>query len=81
MKIYVANISYKAKDNDLKDLFERHGAVISAKIIVDKTTQRSRGFGFVEMEDDDQARQAMEAINGVDFLGRNLVVNEAKPRP
>ncbi|MFZ5554461.1 MAG: RNA recognition motif domain-containing protein [Bacteroidota bacterium] len=81
MKIYVANISYKAKDNDLKELFERHGAVTSAKIIVDKTTQRSRGFGFVEMENDDQARMAMEAINGQDFLGRNLVVNEAKPRP
>jgi RNA recognition motif-containing protein len=81
MNIYVANIAYSAKDQDLRELFEAYGEVTSAKIIMDKATNRSRGFGFVEMADDGAARQAIEGTNGKNFQGRDLVVNEARPRP
>ncbi|MBL8003194.1 MAG: RNA-binding protein [Flavobacteriales bacterium] len=81
MNIYVANIAYSAKDQDLRELFEAYGEVTSAKIIMDKATNRSRGFGFVEMADDSAARQAIEGTNGKNFQGRDLVVNEARPRP
>lgn len=81
MNIYVANIAYSAKDQDLRELFEAHGEVTSAKIIMDKATNRSRGFGFVEMADDAAGKAAIEAINGKPFQGRELVVNEARPRP
>ncbi len=81
MNIYVANIAYSAKDQDLRELFEAHGEVTSAKIIMDKATNRSRGFGFVEMSDDSAGKAAIEAINGKPFQGRDLVVNEARPRP
>lgn len=81
MNIYVANIAYSAKDQDLRELFEAHGEVTSAKIIMDKATNRSRGFGFVEMSDDSAGKAAIEAINGKPFQGRELVVNEARPRP
>jgi len=80
MNIYVANIPFKATEEDLKALFEQYGEVISAKIIVDKYTQKSRGFGFVEMKDNTEAQQAMQSLNGSDFMGKNLVVNEARPR-
>lgn len=80
MNIYVANIAYSAQDQDLRELFEAHGEVTSAKIIMDKATNRSRGFGFVEMSDDDSGRAAIEGTNGVAFHGRDLVVNEARPR-
>jgi RNA recognition motif-containing protein len=80
MNIYVANISFKASDNDLKELFEEYGEVSSAKIIIDKETQRSRGFGFVEMPDDSAARQAMTKLNGFNFQGKSLNVNEARPK-
>ena len=80
MNIYIANIPFKAKDNDLRELFEQYGEVQSAKIIMDKVTQRSRGFGFVEMSDDAEAREAIESLNGADFMGKTLVVNEARPR-
>jgi RNA recognition motif-containing protein len=80
MNIYVANISFKATDNDLKELFEEHGEVTSAKIIIDKETQRSRGFGFVEMPDSSAARQAMTKLNGFNFQGKDLNVNEARPK-
>jgi len=79
MNIYVANIPWKASDQQLKDLFAQYGDVVSAKIIMDKVTQRSRGFGFVEMGDD-AGRNAINELNGRDFLGKNLVVNEARPR-
>ena len=81
MNIYVANISYQAKDADLLELFEQYGEVSSVKIIMDRETNRSRGFGFVEMPDDNSARQAIEGTNGQSFHGRDLVVNEARPRP
>lgn len=80
MNIYVANIAYSAKDQDLRELFEAYGEVTSAKIIMDKATNRSRGFGFVEMSDDNAGRQAIEGTNGKPFHGRDLVVNEARPR-
>lgn len=80
MNIYVANIAYSAQDQDLRELFEPFGEVTSAKIIMDKATNRSRGFGFVEMADDDSGRAAIEGTNGVAFHGRELVVNEARPR-
>ena len=80
MNIYVANIPFKASEQELKGLFEEYGEVSSAKIVMDKVTQRSRGFGFIEMPDDASARQAITSLNGFDFLGKTLVVNEARPR-
>jgi hypothetical protein len=80
MNIYVANVPYSVKDQDLRELFEPYGEVTSAKIIMDKATNRSRGFGFVEMADDNSGRQAIEGTNGKNFHGRDLVVNEARPR-
>ena len=80
MNIYVANIPWKASEDQLKQLFAEYGEVSSAKIIMDKVTQRSRGFGFIEMSDDTSARNAINSLNGADFLGKNLVVNEARPR-
>jgi len=80
MNIYVTNISFKSTDSDLKELFQQHGEVTSAKIIIDKETQRSRGFGFVEMPDTAAARKAMTALNGFNFQGKTLTVNEARPK-
>lgn len=80
MNIYVANISFKASDGDLKELFEQHGDVNSAKIVVDKLTNRSRGFGFVEMSDTASAKKAIQELNGYSFQGKDLVVNEARPK-
>ena len=80
MNIYVANIPWKAPEDQLKAHFSAFGEVTSAKIIMDKVTQRSRGFGFVEMADDGSARQAITSLNGADFQGKSLVVNEARPR-
>jgi RNA recognition motif-containing protein len=80
MNIYIANLPFKASENDVMGLFQEFGAVESARIITDKFTRRSRGFGFVEMNDDSQAQQAIEKLNGSEFMGRNLVVNEAKTR-
>jgi RNA recognition motif-containing protein len=80
MNIYVANIPFKASEQELKGLFEEYGEVSSAKIIMDKVTQRSRGFGFIEMTDDSAGRQAITSLNGFNFLGKTLVVNEARPK-
>jgi RNA recognition motif-containing protein len=80
MNIYVANIPFKASDADLKELFEEYGEVSSAKIIMDRDTQRSRGFGFVEMPDDTAAKTAIENLNGYSFEGKELSVNEARPK-
>jgi RNA recognition motif-containing protein len=80
MNIYVANIPFKATEDELKGLFEEYGEVSSTKIILDKFTQRSRGFGFIEMSDDAAGRQAITSLNGADFMGKNLVVNEARPK-
>jgi RNA recognition motif-containing protein len=80
MNIYVANIPFKASEQEFRELFEEYGEVSSAKIVMDKETQRSRGFGFVEMSDESAARQAITKLNGSDFLGKSLVVNEARPK-
>jgi RNA recognition motif-containing protein len=80
MNIYVANIPFKSTDADLKELFEQHGEVTSARIVIDKLTNRSRGFGFVEMGNSAEAKQAIENLNGSDFDGKSLVVNEARPK-
>ncbi len=78
MNIYVGNISWGMNDQDLENLFAEHGTVTSAKIITDRMTNRSRGFGFVEMSDG--AEQAIEALNDAEVEGRKLVVNESRPR-
>lgn len=80
MNIYVANVPYTVRDQELRELFEQYGEVTSAKIIMDRATNRSRGFGFVEMADDNAGRTAIEGTNGKNFHGRDLVVNEARPR-
>jgi RNA recognition motif-containing protein len=81
MNIYVGNLSWNLKDQDLSNLFASHGEVISAKIVNDKFTNRSKGFGFVEMANDDQAQAAIAALNGSEVDGRNIVVNESRPKP
>ena len=80
MNIYVANIPFKASEDELRELFEQHGEVSSVKIILDRETNRSRGFGFIEMSDNDSAKQAINELNGYSFLGKELVVNEARPK-
>ncbi|MCU0330131.1 MAG: RNA-binding protein [Candidatus Kapabacteria bacterium] len=80
MNIYVGNLPYSVEDNDLRNMFEEFGAVDSASVVKDKFTGRSRGFGFVEMSDNDGGSNAIEAMNGRSMNGRNLVVNEARPR-
>lgn len=77
MNIYVGNLSYKASEDGLRELFEQHGSVDSVRIITDRNSGRSKGFAFVEMNDDD-AEQAIEALNGQEYMGRNLNVNEAR---
>jgi RNA recognition motif-containing protein len=81
MNIYVGNLSWNLKDQDLQDLFASHGEVSSAKIVLDKFTNRSKGFGFVEMTNDDEAQAAITALNGTEVDGRNIVVNESRPKP
>jgi RNA recognition motif-containing protein len=81
MNIYVGNLSWNLKDQDLSNLFAAYGEVTSAKIVTDKFTQRSKGFGFVEMANDDQAQAAIAALNGSEVDGRNIVVNESRPKP
>jgi hypothetical protein len=76
--LYVGNLSFNTTADDLRDLFSQHGSVTSTQVISDRETGRSRGFGFVEM--DDGAEAAISAVNGADFQGRALTVNEAKPR-
>jgi len=80
VSIYVGNLSWNLKDQDLSNLFATHGEVISAKIVNDKFTNRSKGFGFVEMANDDQAQAAIAALNGTEVDGRNIVVNESRPK-
>ena len=78
MNIYVGNLSWGMNDQDLENLFAEHGTVTTAKIITDRMTNRSRGFGFVEMSDG--AEKAIEALNDAEVEGRKLVVNESRPR-
>jgi RNA recognition motif-containing protein len=80
MNIYVGNLDFKVTEQELTDLFSEFGEVESAKIITDKYSGRSKGFGFVIMEDDTEAQQAIEALNGKDMNSRSITVNEARPR-
>jgi cold-inducible RNA-binding protein len=80
MKIYVGNMSFDSSEDDIREAFEAHGQVDSVAIITDRDTGRSKGFGFVEMSNDDEARAAIEAINGMELGGRTLNVSEARPR-
>lgn len=79
-KIYVGNLSYSTGEDALRELFGQHGEVVSASLVMDRETGRPRGFGFVEMANDNEANAAIEAINGTNIDGRDLTVNEARPR-
>ena len=81
MNIFVSNISFKATEAQVQELFQEYGIVNSVKIITDKETRKSRGFGFVEMPNTDEANAAISQLHDLDFQGRNLIVNEAKPQP
>ena len=78
--LYVGNLSYSVNDEILNELFSQYGKVDSARAITDRETGRSKGFGFVEMANDDEAQAAIDALNGKEHMGRVLTVNEAKPR-
>ena len=80
MRLYVGNLNYRSSENELEDLFGQFGQVDEVAIITDRETGRSRGFAFVTMAEEDAANQAIESLNGNDYDGRSLVVNEAKPR-
>ena len=80
MNVYVGNLSYDLSEEDLKTAFEEYGEVTSAKIISDRYSGRSKGFGFIEMTSDDEAKAAIEGLSGKELAGRAIVVNEARPR-
>ena len=81
MNIYVGNLSWQMTDEDLRTLFEQYGSVTSAKIVKDKTSGRSKGFGFVEMPEDNEAQNALTSLYESEVLGRKIIVNEAQPNP
>jgi RNA recognition motif-containing protein len=80
-KLYVGNLSFNVTDSALEQMFAAHGTVVSAQVIMDRDTGRSKGFGFVEMKSDQEAQAAITAMNGHEVEGRALTVNEARPRP
>ncbi|MGD9978016.1 MAG: RNA recognition motif domain-containing protein [Bacteroidales bacterium] len=80
MNIYVSGLSYRINDDDLRQLFEEYGQITSAKVITDRETGRSRGFGFVEMANDDEAKTAIEELTGAEYDGKVISVTEAKPK-
>lgn len=79
-KLYVGGLPYSTTDQELEELFATYGTVVSAKVITDKETNRSRGFGFVEIESSEDAQKAIQALHESDFGGRKIIVNEARPR-
>ena len=79
-KLYVGNLSYDTRDDDLQELFSEYGQVVSAKVIMDRDTGRPRGFGFVEMGTQEEAQKAISELDGKDFMGRAIKVNMAQPR-
>jgi RNA recognition motif-containing protein len=81
VNIFVGSLPFATREETLREAFEAHGEVTSARIITDRETGRSRGFGFVEMPNEEEARTAIDALNGSDFEGRTINVNEARPRP
>jgi len=80
MNIYIGNLSYKVRENDLKEVMEDYGAVDSVKIIKDRDTGKSKGFAFIEMANDADAQRAIEELNGAEYEGRTMVVKEARPK-
>ncbi len=80
MNIYISNLSYDVTDKDLNDIFSDYGTVTSAKVIMDRETGRSRGFGFVEMTSDDEARKAIAELDQAEYVGKTIRVNEARPK-
>jgi RNA recognition motif-containing protein len=78
--LYVGNLPYEVNEEELRELFSAHGEVVSAKVITDRETGRPRGFGFVEMSQEEEAQKAIQSLDGQDFRGRNLKVNVARPR-
>jgi cold-inducible RNA-binding protein len=80
MKIYVGGIAYSMTDKDLEEMFAAHGAVTSAKVITDRDTGRSKGFGFVEMAEDSEAQAAIKELSGKEMGGRSITVNQARPQ-
>lgn len=80
MNMYLGNLNYKVKEGDLEELLSAYGAVTSAKVVKDRETGRSKGFGFVEMEDAEAAAKAIAELNGTEFKGRQLVIKEALPK-
>ena len=80
MNIYISNLSFKVEDSDLRQLFEEYGEVSSAKVVTDRYTGRSRGFGFVEMPNNEAAQKAISELNQAEYDGKVIVVNEARPR-
>lgn len=78
--LYIGNLSYRTTDQDLAELFGQFGEVVSARVVMDRETNRSRGFGFVEMKSADDAKAAVEKLDQTDFMGRQMRVNEARPR-
>lgn len=80
MNIFIANLSFKVENEDLSQIFEEYGQVKSAVVIKDKFTGRSKGFGFVEMESEEEAKRAIEELNGAQFDGKEIAVSEARPR-
>ncbi len=80
MNIYVGNLSFKVSENELEELFKEFGEVSSVKIITDKFSGRSKGFGFITIDNDDEAKKAIEELNGNSFKERDMVVNEARPK-
>lgn len=79
-KLFIGSLSYQATDDDLRAAFEPFGQVTSAKVIMDRETGRSKGFGFVEMDSEDAAQKAIKEMNGKELAGRTVVVNEARPQ-
>ena len=79
-RLYVGNLPYTISDSELQQLFEQHGSVTSAQVVMDRDTGRSKGFGFVEFGNDDEARNAISALSGQEYGGRALTVNEARPK-
>ena len=80
MNIYVGNLAYKISDQELQEVFEEFGEVVSAKVIIDRKTGRSKGFGFVEMIDETEAQKAIDELNGTEISGRTVKVNKARPK-
>ena len=81
MNLYVGNLSFKTTDASLKDAFQAHGQIESARVVMDRDSGRSKGFGFVEMPNREEAMNAIKALNGSELEGRNINVNEARPKP